>query len=629
MTRTWVRLLTVGILLSGFAWAQEDDSNDADRGVARISLINGDVSIRRGDSGDVVAAAPNGPLVDADHLLTGPAARAEVQFDWANYLRLGTDTEVRIAGLENGHYQVQLARGSVTLAVIRDSSGQVEVQTPNLAFRPGQRGAYRIRVTDDGQSEVTVRAGDGQILTPRGSEAVQAGQTMMVRGAASDPEFQVVEATPMDDWDRWNQQRDQQLLSTRSYRHMSPDIVGGGDLDSNGRWVDVAPYGQVWTPEGVGPDWAPYRDGRWVWLDWYGWTWVSYDPWGWAPYHYGRWFFQVGTGWCWFPGPMFHHYYWHPALVSFFGWGVGGVGFGFGSIGWVPLGPHELFSPWYGRGVYGYRNTMLVNNARLTNMAGIQGAYRNARIGNGVSGVAAGGFAQGSRPGAVRFTGQEQVSSLRGPVPVAPTSASLRMSDRAARVMPAASGRTQFYSPRPAPAVQRIPFSAQRQGAEQYVQRSMGAAAARGGGVGGGFAGGVGGGAPAARTASGGVGGVGGGVGVAGGSSGWRQVPQPSAGQQTGNWRQFGQAPTQPQSNANWRGYGGQVQPAGSRSYPQYQAPRTYSPSGAVRINPPIARQRSQPASSGSHSSGSGHASSGGSGGGHSSGGGGGHSSHR
>ena len=177
MTRTWVRLLTVGILLSGFAWAQEDDSNDADRGVARISLINGDVSIRRGDSGDVVAAAPNGPLVDADHLLTGPAARAEVQFDWANYLRLGTDTEVRIAGLENGHYQVQLARGSVTLAVIRDSSGQVEVQTPNLAFRPGQHGAYRIRVTDDGQSEVTVRAGDGQILTPRGSEAVQAGQT--------------------------------------------------------------------------------------------------------------------------------------------------------------------------------------------------------------------------------------------------------------------------------------------------------------------------------------------------------------------------------------------------------------------------------------------------------------------
>ena len=107
----------------------------------------------------------------------------------------------------------------------------------------------------------------------------------------------------------------------------------------------------------VEPGWAPYRAGRWVWEDFYGWTWVSYDPWGWAPYHYGRWYCG-SLGWAWYPGPRFGHYYWSPALVGFFGFGGyggfhAGFGFGFGNVGWVPLAPFEAFHPWWGRGLYG------------------------------------------------------------------------------------------------------------------------------------------------------------------------------------------------------------------------------------------------------------------------------------
>jgi hypothetical protein len=51
--------------------------------VARISLMNEDVSVRRPDSGEAVAAALNALLVVQDQLLTGPDSRAEVQFDWA------------------------------------------------------------------------------------------------------------------------------------------------------------------------------------------------------------------------------------------------------------------------------------------------------------------------------------------------------------------------------------------------------------------------------------------------------------------------------------------------------------------------------------------------------------------
>ena len=163
MKRILLRLFTVGFFLPGLVWAQEDAP---ERGVARISLINGDVSVRRGDSGDWVAAAVNGPLVIEDSLLTGPGSRAEIQFDYANMLRLGSDTEVRISQLENGRYQVQVARGTTMLSVLRDSDAQMEVDTPNVAVRPVKLGMYRIGVGPDGQSEVTVREGEAEVFTP-------------------------------------------------------------------------------------------------------------------------------------------------------------------------------------------------------------------------------------------------------------------------------------------------------------------------------------------------------------------------------------------------------------------------------------------------------------------------------
>src|SRR5690242_13095779 len=96
------------------ALAQEEDPG---RGVARISVISGDVSVRRGDSGDWVAAAVNAPLVVQDQVSTGVGSRAEVQFDSANMLRVGSDSEVRLTDLESRRYQMQLVRGTVTFRV--------------------------------------------------------------------------------------------------------------------------------------------------------------------------------------------------------------------------------------------------------------------------------------------------------------------------------------------------------------------------------------------------------------------------------------------------------------------------------------------------------------------------------
>jgi hypothetical protein len=446
----------VGVASPGRA----QDADDEQRGVARISMMNGEVSVRRGDAGEWVAGVVNAPLMSDDRISTAPNSRAEVQFDAANLIRIGANAEVHLAQVSDGRYQLEIAHGTVTYVVLRPSQANVEVDTPSVSVRPNQRGVYRIAVSEQGETQVMARSGQVEVFTPRGSEWVAAGKMMIARGDPSNPEFQIVNALPLDDWDRWNQERDQQMLQSTSYQHVPQGVYGAEDLDQYGTWSNVEPYGEVWRPTVVAADWAPYRTGRWVWEDWYGWTWVSSDPWGWAPYHYGRWFNQPGFGWCWYPGVFGRHHYWSPALVGWFGWGHGGVGFGFGNIGWVPLGPYETYHPWWGRGSYGRGFNERIN---ITNV-NINNTYRNARFG-GVSGMAYNDFHNGRFNGGIsRFSGDQvrEAGLIRGQMPVAPGRSHLQFSDRAAAFTPRQSNNTRFFSQQRPTSVQRVPFEQQR-----------------------------------------------------------------------------------------------------------------------------------------------------------------------
>src|SRR5215469_14836063 len=99
--------------------ARAQDPDDARRGVARLSLINGEVSVRRGDSGDWVAGVINAPLLTDDHVATGPNSRAEIEFDSSNVLRMGANAQLHLAQLEYARYQMELARGVMTFRALR------------------------------------------------------------------------------------------------------------------------------------------------------------------------------------------------------------------------------------------------------------------------------------------------------------------------------------------------------------------------------------------------------------------------------------------------------------------------------------------------------------------------------
>src|SRR5277367_4948173 len=113
-------LVAMALFPVAFLRAQDNANADPDgqyepgRAVARISVLNGDVSVRRGDSGDVVAAALNAPLMADDRLLTSSSGRAEVQLDSSNMIRIGANSEVRFTAMDVKSFQVQVAAGMVT-----------------------------------------------------------------------------------------------------------------------------------------------------------------------------------------------------------------------------------------------------------------------------------------------------------------------------------------------------------------------------------------------------------------------------------------------------------------------------------------------------------------------------------
>jgi hypothetical protein len=423
-----------------------------DQGVARVSLMHGDVSTQRGDSGDWSAAVLNQPVMTGDKVSTGDNARTELQLDFANILRLGPNSKANFANLTQKDIQIQLSQGIADFVVSKDSEAEPEIDTPNVSVHPAHHdGVFRIEVRPDGDTIVIVRAGQAQISTPQGSTEVNAGDMATIRGDSNSAQYKISSAPDRDEWDTWNSDRDHMIRNAGSWKHTNRYYTGAEDLDAHGSWRNVPDYGDVWVPSEPA-DWAPYRDGNWVYEPYYGWTWVGYEPWGWAPYHYGRWMYY-DNAWAWWPGPIygggFYRPFWSPAYVSFWGWGGGwGFGFGFGGwggFGWLPIGPCDYFHPWWGgyRGRFGVVN---VTNIHITNRFGgfvpLHGGNRFSNVNNirnehifrGMSTVNAGHFGTGGRMRPVPMTRQQLGGArlMAGNLPVVPSRASLSASGRPA-----------------------------------------------------------------------------------------------------------------------------------------------------------------------------------------------------
>jgi hypothetical protein len=352
--------------------AQADDA-DPTGWAARLSIIEGAVSLQPAGVQEWTAATLNRPLTTGDRLWSDQGSRAELDLGTAS-VRLGTNTGIAFLNLDDHGVQLQLSAGTLIVSVRDLGNGDsYEVDTPNIALALPQPGAYRIEVNDDGTA-TTVAVSQGAAQASGGGQTVAIGAQQLVTFSGTDTlAWQSSTLGAPDEFDSWSAARERELAESASAGYVANDVPGTQDLDANGQWQQAPEYGYVWVPTAVAVGWVPYRYGHWVWITPWGWTWVDDAPWGYAPFHYGRWVVW-NNHWCWVPAPRHGpggRTVYAPALVAWVG-GPGAVAFGT-NIGWFPLGPRELYVPAY-RVSQSYvrnvniTNTTVINNTSITNI---------------------------------------------------------------------------------------------------------------------------------------------------------------------------------------------------------------------------------------------------------------------
>ena len=352
--------------------------------VARLSYVEGQVSLAPAESEQWAEAVLNRPLTSGDKLWVESDARAELEVGSAT-LHLDRGTAFGFVQLDDEVMQMSLTEGAATIRVRTLAEREsIQVETPNATVFLRHPGEYHFEIDTSGdRTIVKARSGEAEVSGGSKSYVVRTNEEGIFTGL-DDLRAQIHPIAPRTPFETWANDRDQREELSVSSRYVSREVIGYEDLDDHGEWLHEPAYGYVWRPRFVAYDWAPYRYGRWAWIRPWGWTWVDDARWGFAPFHYGRWA-HLRNRWCWVPGPRHLRPVYAPALV---GW-VGGpsvsysASFGRG-IGWFPLAPHEVYVPGYRHTPRYIRhvnvsNTIIVNNSQITNIYTGRDRHRDYR----------------------------------------------------------------------------------------------------------------------------------------------------------------------------------------------------------------------------------------------------------
>ncbi|MBI1388761.1 MAG: hypothetical protein GC154_09975 [bacterium] len=403
--------------------------------VARLSTLEGSGSMMKAGQDDWEAVDQNTPIMAGDKLYTSINSRAEIQLGDDIFLRLNDQTYVTFPFLEDDFVRVEIVQGSVAVNALSVDYQRPPLEVMSTTFLATIDGTVNARfdVRTSGGAEISVISGNLRVQKDaQNAIDLQRGERLFAPTADPDT-YAKLPIAPEDAFDKWNQARDAENASRPPVNYVSPRISGHRDLDQYGDWVTVPSYGRVWRPTVTVSDWAPYRYGYWDWRPLYGWTWVSYEPWGWAPYHYGRWVYVDRYNWCWVPTDVVYirnYYtrpYWYPALVSFSYYNDGSyfsVGFGRGyrgsCYGWFPLSVHDPYywnwgyynhhrDRYWGGNQTVYNGDVIINNGTIN--------YGNINSPNAVTVMPASDFRDGSfsRKAAATRTASAPRASVVGP----------------------------------------------------------------------------------------------------------------------------------------------------------------------------------------------------------------------
>jgi hypothetical protein len=380
----------------------------------RLSELSGTVTTHAAGADQWIPASQNLPVTSGNAYWTEPQAGATIEIG-DDVVVMDGGTELDVTTLDQHDFTAAEPQGAIFLGLRDLPDGQsLTINTPRGAVAITQPGEYEIVSGDtNNPTSVTVVAGDAHVTATGVDLDIRAQQSASITG---DTTYQGAVGAMQQD--QFLQAQLARFQPRQAPRQAPPQEVaqqvrymtGGEDLAQYGSWSQTQEYGQLWYPNNVPSDWAPYRDGHWAYIAPWGWNWVDSQPWGFAPFHYGRWINEGGR-WGWMaaaPGVVYGGGYpvYAPALVGFVGVPgglLGGIGFSVGlgaGVGWFPLGFCDPFVPWYhvSNGYFANINRysgVNIRNISINNYRNIEiNHYANARF---ATVAPAGAFASGAR----------------------------------------------------------------------------------------------------------------------------------------------------------------------------------------------------------------------------------------
>jgi hypothetical protein len=238
-------------------------SNSTYAQIARISYMEGDVRIMRGEEsekGSVTPwekAVPNLPLETGYSLVTG-AGRAEIELEDASTLYLGENSVLLFNDLHTTSgiptTKLALLSGVVTLHVQPYVAGEVFIlRTPTGAIVANfpQKVFLRVSGYTDGMTlanlkdtDVRLAKEDNQTVSSLQPPVYYEGRGIVWLGSD--------DSGPFAEWDKWVQnrvaQRSAAIAEMMQASGLDEPIPGLAEMKGQGRFFACQPYGTCWEP---------------------------------------------------------------------------------------------------------------------------------------------------------------------------------------------------------------------------------------------------------------------------------------------------------------------------------------------------------------------------------------------
>jgi hypothetical protein len=331
-----------------------------------ISLVQGQVLIQTKDEGEWTEAFVNFPIADGDRIMTERDGRVELNFKNGTDLRVGEISQLDIItlGSDQGKASIRLnqleGRIYVNHRPIAEETSSLYIDLPYGFLSSYVPSRFKVDLASS-EARISVLEGSVEFKSDGRPIPLTQGKTLIVKEGGY---AVVAQLYGKDEWDRWNEARDNELAQRRyAQKYLPPELEPYGyEMEGNGRWVYTSEYQYVWVPTVV-VGWAPFQYGYWAWRRGV-YCWVPRERWGWVPFHYGRWVHTSNHGWAWVP-PVRQGIIWNPGAVA---WNIAPT-----HVSWVPLAPGEIY---YGNRYYGPQSV----NINRVNIGIQKNAYINARV---------------------------------------------------------------------------------------------------------------------------------------------------------------------------------------------------------------------------------------------------------